>query len=83
MTTSIPDSIIGRTGLTEREVLLRIAIDLFKEERVTLGQASEIAGLHQAEFQKKLAHRRIPIHYGFEELEADLATIDRLNLASS
>lgn len=81
MTISIPDTITQRVGLTEEEILLRIAVELFREERITLGQASEIANLHQAEFQKELARRQIPIHYGIEELEADLTTIDRLNLA--
>lgn len=78
MTIEIPDHIIKKLGLTEQELLLKIAIELFKEEQVTLAEASEIARLHQLQFQKELAKRQIPIHYGLEELEADLETLSRL-----
>jgi len=78
MTIEISDSIIRKTGLTEKELLLKIAIELFKEEKVTLAEGSEIARLHQLQFQKELAKRKIPIHYGIEELEEDLKTLDRM-----
>lgn len=45
---------------------------------MTLGQASELAGQHQIEFQRELAKRDIPIHYGMEELEQDLRTLELL-----
>ena len=59
--------------------MLYVALELFKEERVTLAQASEIAGLHQIQFQKELAKRRIPLHYGLEELEQDIKTLATLD----
>ncbi len=47
----------------------------FKEEKLTLGQASRLAGVHQFEFQKELAAREIPVHYGEEDYQNDLRTI--------
>ena len=80
MIINIPDNISTKIGLNEQDVLLEIAIALFKEEKITLGQASKIARLHQSQFQKILAKRRIPIHYGIEELEQDLETLKRIRI---
>lgn len=78
MTIKIPDSLLLHTGLSQEGILLRIALILFAEEKLTLGQASQLAGLHQMLFQKELAKRKIPIHYGIEEFEADMKTIKKL-----
>jgi predicted HTH domain antitoxin len=58
---------------------LHLAIGLFVSDEATLGQAAQTAGLSQAEFLRELGRRRIPIHYGVEELEADLAAVEALS----
>ncbi|MEI6410458.1 MAG: UPF0175 family protein [Bacteroidota bacterium] len=55
---------------------LRVAIELFQDNKVTLVQASQIAGLHQSQFQKEIARRKIPIHYDIDDFEADLKTLN-------
>ena len=75
MIVEIPDQVIAQSGLSAKEILLKVALMLFQEERLTLGQASKLAGLHQFEFQKELAKRGIPVHYGEEDFERDLQTI--------
>lgn len=75
MIVEIPDQVIAQSGLSAKEILLKIALILFQEEKLTLGQASKLAGLHQFEFQKELAKREIPVHYGEEDYERDLLTI--------
>lgn len=75
MIVEIPDQVISQTGISSKEILLSAAIILFQEERLTLGQASKLAGVHQFEFQKVLVVRGIPIHYGEEEYHNDLQTI--------
>lgn len=75
MNVEIPESILTRTGLNDRDLLLRLAIVLFQEERLTLGQASSLAGIHQIEFQSELARRRIPLHYDEKDLDRDLETL--------
>ena len=57
---------------------LHLAIGLFVTEEATLGQAAQVAKLSQADFLRELGRRRIPIHYGVEELAADLLTVDSL-----
>jgi predicted HTH domain antitoxin len=70
----LPDAI--ETRLSPREAALHLAIGLFVSEEATLGQASEIAGLTQAIFLKELGKRRIPAHYGMEELAEDLKVVE-------
>jgi predicted HTH domain antitoxin len=74
MIVEIPHYVLKQAGLTSKELLLRVALLLFQEEKLTLGQASKLAGLHRFEFQKEPAQRKIPIHYGQEYLEQDLQT---------
>jgi len=64
--------------LTPREASLHFAIGLFVDEEATLGQAAEVAGMTQAQFLQELGRRRIPIHYGVEELMEDLRTVSEL-----
>lgn len=78
MTFEISDKLLRKSGLTREQILLELAIILFQRESVTLGQASEIAGMHQFQFQKELAKRKIPIHYSIEDFEKDLETIKHI-----
>ncbi|MBP9663174.1 MAG: UPF0175 family protein, partial [Pyrinomonadaceae bacterium] len=48
---------------------------LFQEDKLTLGQASRLAGIHQVELQVELASRGIPIHYDDSDLDRDLETL--------
>ncbi len=78
MSITISDEILASSGLTEKDLRRELAIALFQVERLTLGQAARLADQSQLEFQKALASRRIPIHYGSEELEEDLRTLGRV-----
>ena len=70
MQLQLPEAVESR--LSPEEVALHLAIGLFVTEQVTLGQAAEIARTTQANFLKALGRRRIPIHYGTQELAEDL-----------
>ena len=75
MSITIPDDILASSGLTENELRRELGIALFQAERLTLGHAAKLADQTQLEFQKALASRRIPIHYGSQELDEDLQAI--------
>ncbi len=77
MTIEISDRILTNSGLTPEEIRLKLAILLFQEEKLTLAQASKLAGLHQIQFQRELTKRDISIHYGIEEFNRDIETIKR------
>lgn len=78
MSITISDSILISAGMSEQEMLQEIAVMLFAKEKLTLGQASELAGMKQDAFQRVLGSRQIPIHYGIEELRQDIENLKML-----
>ena len=74
MQLTLPESV--EATLSPQAAALHLAIGLFVAEEVTLGQAGEIAGISQTAFLKELGARRIPIHYGGEELVEDLRIVE-------
>jgi predicted HTH domain antitoxin len=73
MAVTFPDELLHSAHLTEQELRLELAVTLFQQDRLTLGQAARYCELSQLELQRVLAARKIPLHYGLEELDADLA----------
>ena len=73
----LPQDVESR--LSPQSAALHLAIGLFVTEEATLGQAAEIARLPQADFLKELGLRKIPLHYGAEELAEDLRVIESLS----
>ena len=62
----------------EDELRLLIALELYREGRISLGMAAEIAGLSLREFLCELRSRGVPLNYDLEELEHDLEAVRRL-----
>jgi len=75
---TIPAEIVQATRMSEQELLVEVAVMLFIQEKLTLGQAALLAGKPQFQFQAILASRDIPIHYDIPEYQEDLKTIARL-----
>ncbi len=63
--------------LTPEQTRLVLAVGLFAENRQTLAQAAALAGLDRLAFQRHLAARGIPLHYGQEGFDMDLAELAR------
>jgi predicted HTH domain antitoxin len=78
MPLTIPDEILVAAHIAELELKRELALALFQQERLTLGRASSLAGMSPPEFQRLLANRRIPIHYGVEDFEQDLRTLRQM-----
>jgi predicted HTH domain antitoxin len=79
MTLSISDDIIQASGLSENELLSEIVLMLFQQNKISLGKASELLGLHRMQLQKILADRGICIHYDIAEFEEDMKTLQKSN----
>jgi predicted HTH domain antitoxin len=71
ITLDLPDAL----QISEADLRTELAISLFQQERITLGTASQLAGLHQIEFQQLIASRGICVHYDVEDLEQDLKSL--------
>jgi predicted HTH domain antitoxin len=78
MVFNVPDPILQQAGVSPSEILLKLAILLFQEDRISLGQASKLADMHIVQFQKELAKRNIPIHYGQEDYLNDKRIVENL-----
>jgi len=78
MELSLPDELLRGTQLTEDQLRLDLALGLYFDGKVTLGRGAEIAGISKPAFLDELGKRRIPVHYGRDDLEADLKTIAKL-----
>ncbi len=76
MPLTIADDVLAAAHLSEAEMRRELAVALFREDRLTLAQASRVAEMDQFSFQSLLADRNIPIHYGIEEFREDLRTAD-------
>ena len=79
MSLVIPDDVLHATRMSVDELKREIAILLFEKEKLTLGQASRLAGMGQLQFQHLLASRQICVHYDVAEFEEDLKTLQELN----
>ena len=79
MSLLITDEFLQTADISEAELQLEIAILLFQQEKITLGTASQFAGMNQLDFQRILGSRKIPIHYGVDEFKQDLKTLEANN----
>ena len=58
---------------------LMVAIELYREEKVTLKQAAELADLCVEDFIKELSRRKVSVvNWPVEELKEELKEVDRL-----
>lgn len=51
---NISDEFLKTAKISEAELKLKIAIILFQQKKITLGTASQFAGMNQLEFQRIL-----------------------------
>lgn len=61
--------------MSEPELKQELAGTLFQQDRLTLAEASRLAGMDQLAFQALLADRQIPVHYGVEEFREDVRSL--------
>ncbi len=78
----VPKDLIHILKVRERELpkVLReiIAVNLYKEGLISLGKASEIAGVSRWEMFDILATKKIPLQYYPEDLKEDIETLKKV-----
>ena len=54
-----------------------LALELFREDKVSLGRAAELCATPVEAFMEFAGQRQVPLHYGTPDLEADRQTLRR------
>jgi predicted HTH domain antitoxin len=55
-----------------------LALELFREDKVSLGRAAELCETPLEAFMEFAGQREVPLHYGAAELEEDRLTLGRV-----
>ncbi|WP_353717928.1 UPF0175 family protein [Dyadobacter sp. 676] len=79
MLLELNDNVIKSTGLSEHELRVELAVRLYEDGKITIGQGGTMTGLGSIRFQKELGKRKIAWHYDIEDFEADLETLRKLS----
>ena len=75
MQVQLPDAALIGTGLTSDQVRLEVAVALYRDRKVSMGRAAQLAGLPRIPFQRELAKRGVTVDYDVAEFEEDLRVI--------
>lgn len=67
-------------GNLSAETARLLALELYRENKVSLGRAAELCRVPVEKFMEFTAQHNVPLHYGAEELEEDRRTLERLGL---
>lgn len=80
----IPTELVLAAGLDtsnlSAETARLLALELYREDRISLGRASELCQMAVEQFMEFAAQHNVPLHYGVKELEEDRRTLERLGL---
>lgn len=77
MNIEVPDDILKKAGLSERDCVLELALHLYGDRRISLGNALRLSGLKRAAFEEALARHNIAL-YSLADLRADVGTLKDL-----
>lgn len=78
MALTIQDRDLQAAGLSEAQLRLEIALMLYQQRRFSIGRASKFANLHQVQFMREMARRRIAMNYDERALDEDVNTLGLL-----
>jgi len=67
-------------GNLSAETARLLALELYREEKVSLGRTAELCQMPVERFMEFAAQHEIPLHYGADDLEEDRQTLARLGL---
>jgi predicted HTH domain antitoxin len=78
MLLELDDQIVQSTGMSPEELRIELAVQLYKEEKITVGQGGKMTGMGSIKFQQELGKRKIASSFSKEDLQADLKTLAAL-----
>ena len=80
----IPEDLVRAAGWSlenlSAEAVPLLALELYREDKISLGRAAELCQMAIERFMGFSALHNVPLHYGNQDLEEDLRTLERLGL---
>lgn len=80
----IPEDLVRAAGWSlenlSAEAVPLLALELYREDKVSLGRAAELCQMAIERFMEFSARHNVPLHYGIQDLEEDRRTLERLGL---
>lgn len=84
VTVEVPEEVFVLAGMREgsssASAAKLLALELFREGRVSMGRAAELANVSIEEFMDFSADRKVSTHYTDDDLKEDRETAARLKL---
>ncbi|GAA4399135.1 hypothetical protein GCM10023187_10540 [Nibrella viscosa] len=77
MLLELNDEIITRTGLSDDQLRLELAVQLYATGKLTMAQARRLTNLHRIAFEEELGQRGLWPNYTEEDLRQDVATLEK------
>lgn len=77
-TVTFPNDLLFSTNMTQQELATELAVALYQREKLSMGQAADLAGMRKMQFQYLLASRDIPLNLDVTDLEKDIANLRAL-----
>lgn len=78
MKIEIPETIFKATGLTEQEIINLLALMLYDKEKLSIGYASKLANISQADFIELMGEHGVELKYDVNDLKEDLENLKDL-----
>jgi predicted HTH domain antitoxin len=72
--------VFDRLGLSEAEIVLELAIVLYRKKRLSYFEALELSGLERVVFDDLLSDRNISAEYTVVDLKEDMETLRNMRL---
>jgi predicted HTH domain antitoxin len=69
-----------QTVSVEMEAVPLLALELYREDKISLGRAAELCQMAVERFMEFSARHNVPLHYGMQDLEEDRRMLDWLGL---
>lgn len=76
---NIPENVLLSARISADELLIELAVYLYDQERLSIGQAKNLAQTDLISFQKELAKRNVYIKFDVSDFEDDMKTLSRLS----
>jgi len=80
ITLQLPRRLLESARVNVAELKIELALHLYQQKRLAIGQARELADMTLWEFRQLLASRRISPHYEVADLDEDMQTWQALSM---